>query len=166
MRRHAHLRRFTRTGWEKVEIATEATYIPLKIREVRETEANEITGSEDRRVASVSSPPCFHGFLPKCLFLDVLACQWILHPLIGFWNVSFKILTESFLNPRFCYRRMLREDRRSEPRVGERVPYVVVYGSPGLPLIQLVRRSVYHLAYFIFCDYYLGFIGWLNNCKK
>lgn len=37
-------------------------------------------------------------------------------------------------------RRMLREDRRSEPRVGERVPYVVVYGSPGLPLIQLVRR--------------------------
>lgn len=31
-------------------------------------------------------------------------------------------------------------DRRSEPRQGERVPYVVVYGSPGLPLIQLVRR--------------------------
>lgn len=37
---------------------------------------------------------------------------------------------------------MLREDRRSEPRVRERVPYVVVYGSPGLPLIQLVRRLV------------------------
>lgn len=31
-------------------------------------------------------------------------------------------------------------DRRSEPRVGERVPYVVVYGMPGQPLIQLVRR--------------------------
>ena len=30
-------------------------------------------------------------------------------------------------------------DRRSDPRVGERVPYVVVYGSPGQPLIQLVR---------------------------
>lgn len=42
----------------------------------------------------------------------------------------------------FLPRRMLKEDRRSEPRVGERVPYVVVYGSPGLPLIQLVRRSV------------------------
>ncbi|XP_077444018.1 DNA polymerase zeta catalytic subunit isoform X1 [Stigmatopora argus] len=37
-------------------------------------------------------------------------------------------------------RRMMSYDRRLEPRVGERVPYVVVYGSPGLPLIQLVRR--------------------------
>ncbi|XP_074752271.1 DNA polymerase zeta catalytic subunit [Athene noctua] len=37
-------------------------------------------------------------------------------------------------------RRMLAYDRRSEPRVGERVPYVIVYGVPGLPLIQLVRR--------------------------
>ena len=31
-------------------------------------------------------------------------------------------------------------DRRCEPRVGERVPYVIVYGTPGQPLIQLVRR--------------------------
>ncbi|XP_054272954.1 DNA polymerase zeta catalytic subunit [Macrosteles quadrilineatus] len=30
-------------------------------------------------------------------------------------------------------------DPRSEPRVGERVPYVVVAGAPGLPLIRLVR---------------------------
>ena len=37
---------------------------------------------------------------------------------------------------------MLAYDRRSEPRVGERVPYVIVYGMPGLPLIQLVRRPV------------------------
>ncbi|XP_066555014.1 DNA polymerase zeta catalytic subunit [Amia ocellicauda] len=39
-------------------------------------------------------------------------------------------------------RRMLSYDRRSEPRVGERVPYVIVYGMPGLPLIQLVRRPM------------------------
>ncbi|XP_078256037.1 DNA polymerase zeta catalytic subunit [Rhinoraja longicauda] len=39
-------------------------------------------------------------------------------------------------------RRMLSYDRRSEPRVGERVAYVVVYGTPGLPLIQLVRRPI------------------------
>ncbi|XP_054832300.1 DNA polymerase zeta catalytic subunit [Eublepharis macularius] len=39
-------------------------------------------------------------------------------------------------------RRMLAYDRRSEPRVGERVPYVIVYGTPGLPLIQLVRRPI------------------------
>ncbi|XP_076439367.1 DNA polymerase zeta catalytic subunit-like, partial [Babylonia areolata] len=37
-------------------------------------------------------------------------------------------------------RKRLRMDRRAEPRVGERVPYVIVHGSPGLPLIQLVRQ--------------------------
>lgn len=37
-------------------------------------------------------------------------------------------------------RQSLAIDRRSEPRVGERVPYVIVYGTPGQPLIQLVRR--------------------------
>ncbi|XP_069880851.1 DNA polymerase zeta catalytic subunit isoform X2 [Dipodomys merriami] len=37
-------------------------------------------------------------------------------------------------------RKMLAYDRRSEPRVGERVPYVIIYGTPGVPLIQLVRR--------------------------
>ncbi|XP_071956758.1 DNA polymerase zeta catalytic subunit-like [Antedon mediterranea] len=39
-------------------------------------------------------------------------------------------------------KRMLSNDRRSEPRTGERVPYVIVYGSPGLPLIQLVRSPL------------------------
>ena len=33
--------------------------------------------------------------------------------------------------------RNLKIDRRSEPRPGERVPYVVVYGHPGQPLIQV-----------------------------
>lgn len=33
-------------------------------------------------------------------------------------------------------------DRRSEPRVGERVPYVIVCGMPGVALIQLVRRPM------------------------
>jgi DNA polymerase elongation subunit (family B) len=37
-------------------------------------------------------------------------------------------------------KQLLATDPRAEPRVGERVPYVVVYGSPGLPLIKLVRR--------------------------
>ncbi|CAL4064009.1 unnamed protein product, partial [Meganyctiphanes norvegica] len=36
-------------------------------------------------------------------------------------------------------RQWSRIDPRREPRAGERVPYVVVYGAPGLPLIQLVR---------------------------
>ncbi|XP_065184530.1 uncharacterized protein LOC135815197 [Sycon ciliatum] len=37
-------------------------------------------------------------------------------------------------------RRLLSVDRRAEPLVAERVPYVVVCGTPGQPLIQLVRR--------------------------
>jgi len=37
-------------------------------------------------------------------------------------------------------RQAMKVDRRAVPRVGERVPYVVVYGEPGLPLIQLVRH--------------------------
>ncbi|CAH1283427.1 unnamed protein product [Diabrotica balteata] len=32
-------------------------------------------------------------------------------------------------------------DRRNEPRSGERVPYVIINGPPGLPLIRLVRSS-------------------------
>uniref|UniRef100_A0A7N6AHQ1 DNA polymerase zeta catalytic subunit n=1 Tax=Anabas testudineus TaxID=64144 RepID=A0A7N6AHQ1_ANATE len=39
-------------------------------------------------------------------------------------------------------RRLMAYDRRLEPRVGERVPYVIVYGMPGVPLIQLVRRPI------------------------
>lgn len=30
-------------------------------------------------------------------------------------------------------------DKRNEPRSGERVPYVIINGPPGLPLIRLVR---------------------------
>jgi len=39
-------------------------------------------------------------------------------------------------------RQAMKVDRRAVPRSGERVPYVVVYGEPGLPLIQLVRPPV------------------------
>uniref|UniRef100_A0A674C2Q5 DNA polymerase zeta catalytic subunit n=1 Tax=Salmo trutta TaxID=8032 RepID=A0A674C2Q5_SALTR len=39
-------------------------------------------------------------------------------------------------------RHMMAYDRRLEPRAGERVPYVIVYGTPGVPLIQLVRRPL------------------------
>ncbi|KAF5276245.1 hypothetical protein FQR65_LT04050 [Abscondita terminalis] len=36
-------------------------------------------------------------------------------------------------------RKWLAVDKRSEPRHGERVPYIIVNGPPGLPLIKLVR---------------------------
>ncbi|XP_035205983.1 uncharacterized protein LOC118181018 isoform X2 [Stegodyphus dumicola] len=39
-------------------------------------------------------------------------------------------------------KKRLSRDPRSEPRVGERVPYVVVYGFPGLPIIQLVHEPI------------------------
>lgn len=38
------------------------------------------------------------------------------------------------------YRKRLLKDPRSEPRVGERVPYVVVYGFPDTPIIKLVHE--------------------------
>ena len=39
-------------------------------------------------------------------------------------------------------RRLSRADRRSVPRTGERVPYVIVHGEPGRPLISSVRSPL------------------------
>ena len=50
------------------------------------------------------------------------------------------VQTLHFVNPCMCCRRLLAKDRRAEPRNQERVPYVIVYGTPGLPLIQLVKQ--------------------------
>lgn len=44
----------------------------------------------------------------------------------------------SIIYSNFFVRQKLKVDRRSEPRIGERVPYVVVYGMPGVPLIRLI----------------------------
>ena len=38
------------------------------------------------------------------------------------------------------FRKLLAHDKRAEPRIGERVPYVVVYDAPGTPLYQLIRH--------------------------
>ncbi len=43
-------------------------------------------------------------------------------------------------------RRLTRADRRAVPRTGERVPYVIVYGEPGRPLIQSVKSPAEVLA--------------------
>ena len=72
-----------------------------------------------------------------------------------------------------CYRRSVAIDRRSEPRVGDRVPYVIVYGSPGLPLIQLACRWDHYLTYMyvhvcalLFSNVvrreYLHWMGWVS----
>jgi DNA polymerase zeta len=42
--------------------------------------------------------------------------------------------------------RTLAKDPLSEPLVGERVPYLIVYGPPGLPLYELVRSPEEFLA--------------------
>lgn len=80
----------------------------------------------------------------------------------------------------------MQEDRRAEPRVGERIPYVIVHGSPGLPLIQLVRqpRELLHdaslrinVTYYITkqvlppLDRLMGLVGvsvfqWYNDMPK
>uniref|UniRef100_A0A1B6DGY7 DNA polymerase n=4 Tax=Clastoptera arizonana TaxID=38151 RepID=A0A1B6DGY7_9HEMI len=49
-------------------------------------------------------------------------------------------------------------DPRSEPRVGERVPHVIIAGPPGLPLIRLVRSPTALLldpSLKIYSEYYL-----------
>lgn len=43
-------------------------------------------------------------------------------------------------------RRWVQTDRRAEPRRGERVPYVIVNGPPGVPLIRLVRHPLEFMA--------------------
>lgn len=43
-------------------------------------------------------------------------------------------------------RKSLLVDRRSEPRRGQRVPYLVVNGPPGVALIRLVRSPHDYLA--------------------
>ncbi|GFV97411.1 DNA polymerase zeta catalytic subunit [Trichonephila clavipes] len=37
-------------------------------------------------------------------------------------------------------KKRLAKDPRAEPRSGERVPYVIVYGFPGMPIIRLVHE--------------------------
>lgn len=72
-----------------------------------------------------------------------------------FIRSSFK----NYPHPSFPFlRQKLAVDRRSEPRVSERVPYVVVHGSPGLPLIQLVRTPQDYLqdpSYNLNAPYYI-----------
>lgn len=58
-----------------------------------------------------------------------------------------------------CYRNQLKNDRRSEARIGERVPYIVVYGSPGVPLIRLVvpaRQLLYDSSLRLNTHYYIS----------
>lgn len=43
-------------------------------------------------------------------------------------------------------RKWKQSDRRAEPRRGERVPYLVINGPPGVPLIRLVRSPHEYLA--------------------
>lgn len=46
----------------------------------------------------------------------------------------------------YIFRASMQMDRRAEPRRGERVPYLVVNGPPGLPLIRLVRSPHEYLT--------------------
>lgn len=66
-------------------------------------------------------------------------------------------------------RRWLLSDRRAEPRRGERVPYVIVNGAPGVPLIRLVRSPLEFMAdegLTINAVYYIGkaIVPALNRC--
>lgn len=66
-------------------------------------------------------------------------------------------------------RKSMLTDPRNEPRRGERVPFLVVNGAPGLPLIKLVRKPLeflYDENYKINSIYYItkAIIPPLNRC--
>jgi DNA polymerase zeta len=66
-------------------------------------------------------------------------------------------------------RKWMEKDYRNEPRRGERVPFVIVNGAPGLPLIRLVRGPLEVLNdenYKINSIYYItkAIIPPLNRC--
>jgi len=55
-------------------------------------------------------------------------------------------------------KRLLAHDPRAEPRVGERVPFVIIYGEPRTPLVDLAKTPMEvleNLSYRINADYYI-----------
>lgn len=55
-------------------------------------------------------------------------------------------------------RRLLATDPRAEPRVSERFPYVIVYGEPNTPLVNLAKTPMEvleNLSYRVNADYYI-----------
>jgi len=78
----------------------------------------------------------FHVFYAFCIIYIVHLCAIDTRSI----NATCLLVMERLI--RYCMlmcRRALSRDRRAEPLAGQRVPYVIVYGTPGLPLIQLVR---------------------------
>lgn len=55
-------------------------------------------------------------------------------------------------------KRFLATDPRSEPRLNERVPFVIVYGQPKTPLVNLAKTPIEvleNLSYRVNADYYI-----------
>ncbi|GLH07156.1 DNA polymerase delta catalytic subunit [Gryllus bimaculatus] len=66
-------------------------------------------------------------------------------------------------------KRWLSVDPRAEPRVSERVPYIVISGAPNVPLIQLVRSPHDLLAepgLKVHAHYYICQSGICGDCQK
>ena len=60
-------------------------------------------------------------------------------------------------------RRGVATDPRAEPRPGERVPYVVVYGHPGQPLIQVGNVSIVFLIFVLNPFSLVDIISWCGH---
>ena len=72
-----------------------------------------------------------HGYRPGACVPALELTRWG----FGFRQISFFL----FKCPDWFFRRFCKHDRMRVPNIGERVPYVIVYGEPGKPLIQSVR---------------------------
>lgn len=67
--------------------------------------------------------------------------------------------TESVFVPAWqITKRLLATDPRAEPRLNERVPFVIIYGEPRTPLVNLAKTPIEvleNLSYRINADYYI-----------
>lgn len=67
--------------------------------------------------------------------------------------------TESVFVPAWqIAKRLLLVDPRAEPRLGERVPFVIIYGEPRTPLVNLAKTPIEvleNLSYRVNSDYYI-----------
>ena len=75
-----------------------------------------------------------HGYRPGACVPALELTRYNLHNLVK--KMHFQL---NYLSIYPSFRRFCKNDRMRVPNVGERVPYVIIYGEPGKPLIQSVR---------------------------
>lgn len=71
------------------------------------------------------------GYRPGACVPALELTRYLINTIENFPFIHFSVF--------FLIRKWTAVDKRNEPRSGERVPYVIVNGPPGLPLIRMVH---------------------------